>query len=203
MPTFAVSRTFAPHLTDEDSELIQIRAIATAHLEPPFRWRRSFGFEGGGPPESLCVYEGPALRDLHWQQRFCWIPFDEIREVDEVCAPGAGSGLDVHRDGWPLYLVERHMEGLAGATALLGVNADANGRSGVEWIRSYWDKGRSVSKCLFAARSSASLAAGLSLDQRTTVRVSPVVEDHPSNWGPIFDRLGLPHYWEEPVAELS
>ncbi len=196
MPTFILWRTFDPNLTDEDGEMLIARAVATAYWDPPFEWRRSFDIADTQPPQGFCVYEGPTKRDLHWQQRLCWLPFDEIREVEEVRAPFAGKGRDEVPDGWSLFLVERRLTLGATPATLCRENLALGPVSGASWVRSFFDRGRRMSACVFVGESADHVRRLIGDRQVDLIRVERLDQAHPSDWAYIFDRLSVPHYWE-------
>lgn len=205
MALFTLWRTMPP-MTEIEGNSMQARAITGTWYEPRYLWQRSFGWllDDGGSA-GFCVYSGPAIGDLGWQQRMCAVPYDEIREVKEVTGAVHGPGMDVPPEGWSLYFAEREF-GAAGFPALETANHPwLEPREGVIWYRSFWDEGRQSSKCIMAAASpeEARLAfeeAGVALK-----RFQPVLTNHPSLWADTYDQLSLPHHWEceEPSPDLA
>lgn len=202
MPLYLVTRTHENAAAIIEDEWEMVRLIGSAHHEPRHDWIRSFGRNESG----FCIFRGPDARELGIQQRLCALPFDEIREVEEVNGAAAGPGIDEAPEGWSLYLVERTF--LDGATGrLIEVNGPhAEGSQGVLWLRSYWDPERHLSRCIFAAarrdavREAATdpSAPSASLDGLT--RVTTI---HPSMWAEIWDRLGLPRHWETSESDQA
>lgn len=196
MPLYLVTRTHENAAAIIEDEWEMVRLIGSAHHEPRHDWIRSFGRNESG----FCIFRGPDARELGIQQRLCALPFDEIREVEEVNGAAAGPGIDEAPEGWSLYLVERTF--LDGATGrLIEVNGPhAEGSQGVLWLRSYWDPERHLSRCIFAARTSAAVREAVMLSPVGIDRLTRVSTVHPSMWAEIYDRLGLPRHWESPQS---
>ena len=68
------------------------------------------------------------------------------------------------------------------------------------WLRSYWDPERHLSRCIFAARTSAAVREAVMLSPVGIDRLTRVSTVHPSMWAEIYDRLGLPRHWESPQS---
>lgn len=196
MPLFLVARTHGNAAAFFGDEWEMVRLIGTAHHEPRHDWIRAFGQSESG----FCIYRGPDARELGIQQRLCALPFDEIREVEEVNGAAAGPGIDEAPEGWSLYLVERTF--LDGATGrLIEVNGPhAEGSQGVLWLRSYWDPERRSSRCIFAAARRDAVREAVMLSPVGIDRLTRVSTVHPSMWAEIYDRLGLPRHWESPQS---
>ena len=194
MPLYTLSRSFDPDWTEQDFDKMMRRAVAGLSWHPPVYWRRSYGIDREGPVEGFCVYQAETLRHIQQQQRVCWIPFTEAREVQEACRPGVGLGPFEAPDGQSLFLVERTF----GEDMTLPCLVESNlslAWGGVTWIRSFWDAQRKSSRCIFAAESSSRVAEALGGE----VTVLPVVEGHPSELVEMYDQWGIEHSWEEPV----
>jgi hypothetical protein len=202
MATYTIWRTFDPNLSDLDAEMMMVRAVSTGWLEPRFRWLRSFDIEAPGLPQGFCVYEGPTIHDLDWQQRFCWLPVDEIREVQELCGPSCGgSGMDEPPAGSTPFFVERRFGAGVGAEDLRELNSAQPREAGVTWFRSFWDPERMSSKCIFAAESEQRLRDATTGTAGTVTRIASAVLGHPAQMAETYDLMGLPRHWE--VAESA
>ncbi len=193
MRLFALQRNFDPEWTDEDFDRMARRAIGGLNWHPPVVWHRSFGIDLPGPATGFCVYESESMRNLKQQQQICWVPFTEVREVEEAAGAASGLGLYEPPAGTSLFLVERVFDAPVSLARVADGNRDA-ATDDVQWVRSYWDAERRHSRCLFAAPDAESVRDGLS--EGTVTLLVPVLEDHPSAWVDIFDRAGVPRSWE-------
>lgn len=195
MRLFVLQRNFDPDWTDADFDRMVRRAVGGLHWDPPVVWHRSFGIDVPGPVTGFCVYGSETLRTLLEQQRMCWVPFTEAREVQEACGDASGLGPCEPPEGTSLFLVERIFD----APALLSRVAQSNtaaqtGR--VRWVRSYWDAERRHSRCIFAAPEARDIENAVC--DGTITAIAPVLEEHPSALADIYDQAGVPRSWEAP-----
>jgi len=200
MALYAIRRTWPPESLNEDSEMAHVRVIAGSWAEPRFTWVRSFGREVSGGAEGVCVYEGYSERELAIQQQLCGMPVDEIRMVEEVSGAARGNGIDEVPDGWAMYWAERRFGTGSSPSSVLQANAPyAEGADNVLWLRSFWDGSRNKSLCIFAAASPSAVEAAVRNSSAEVDRFAEVGTDHPALWAHIYDRLGIPRHWEEPL----
>ncbi len=195
MPFFTLWRSFDPAWTDEDFEKMHVRAISGLASSPPVYWHRSFGIDRPGTVQGFCVYEADSLRGIERQQRICWIPFIEAREVEEARAATVGLGPTTSPKGMSLFLVERSFPEPTSLTAIETANAQFQ-KSNVIWMRSFWDAERQLSRCIFAADSEEELQAALQGHAQISLEIAPILEEHPSNFADMYDTLGIRRHWE-------
>jgi hypothetical protein len=197
VPIFTLWRSFDPNLSAFDLEMINVRAIASASFEPRFYWQRSYGLEIPGVLEGFCVYEGPSRQELSRQQLLCQVPFEEVREVEELCGQSRGAGPDEPPLGLSLFLVERDFPSAVSAEDLRASNTGCDStNTGVAWMRSFSDGHRASSKCVFAAASEAILREAVAGSDATIQRIEKVALNHPSLWAKTYDQMGIPRHWE-------
>ncbi|MBK6318938.1 MAG: hypothetical protein IPF51_09200 [Dehalococcoidia bacterium] len=195
MPLFVVSRTYQETSMVEDPEFGMVHFLAMSWNEPRYDWVRSFGRSSFG----FCVYRGPDALELGIQQRLCRLDYDEVREVEEVPGASSGPGIDRAPDGWSLFLAERTFPQGSSSADVLHANAPhAEGVACALWLRSYWDPERATSRCIFAAETSEAARGAVSLSPHRVDRFVKVGTNHPSTWGYLYDRMGLPRHWETP-----
>lgn len=202
MPVFTLWRSFDPEWTDEDFAQMMRRAIAGGAWPTHICWHRSFGIDKESPVEGFCVYEAESLREIETQQRVCRVPFTEVREVEEARGPGVGLGPDAAADGHALYLAQRTFPTGFTFDDLVRTNAEL-ASADVVWLRSYWDAENRSSRCIFAAASPGTVSRALASGFASAVDIQPVLSDHPSAWVAMYDQMGLPHHWDEPVTSVS
>jgi hypothetical protein len=197
MPVFKIMRTWPKEALEEDSEMGHVRAIAGGWSEPRFTWLRSFGHTTPDGAIGFCVYEGPGARELAIQQRLCGMPVDEVREVAEICGASDGPGIDAVPEGWSLFWVERQLPPGSRPSSVVGLNAPhAEGAGGALWLRSFFDRERASSVCIFAAASADPVRAAVAAGGVEPLHFEQAGSDHPALWAHIYDRLGLPRHWE-------
>ena len=167
---------------------------------PPVYWHRSFGIDRPGTVQGFCVYEADSLRGIERQQRICWIPFIEAREVEEARGTDVGLGPTAVPEGMSLFLVERSFSEPTSLAAIETENARIQ-ESNVVWMRSFWDAERQLSRCIFAAPTEAEVEVALRGGGQASLDVAPILEEHPSNFRDMYDTLGIRRHWEAMAAE--
>ena len=201
MPLFTLWRTFAPDLNATELELVTVRMVTGATWFPDVLWHRSYGIDEPGRIEGFCVYEGPTEQIVGGLSSHCRVPYDAIREVQECRADDSGAGMDEVPDGISLFLVERELPASTSPDRLREMNLDStSGSPEVSWLRSYWDPGRNISRCIFRATSREGLAAAMGGAAVQLRAMAPVQLNHPALWAELYDSIGLRRHWETAVA---
>jgi hypothetical protein len=198
MALFTLERDMDAPDDDLGMENTMFRVIGSAFL-CNVHWLRSYNRVPSERILGFCVYESGSADSLQTASHTCGVPYVRIAEVEEVCAPGIGRGVDPAPEGYALMVVERIIPHHWTSATLREANEGISRTNDVNWLRSYWEVGARRVRCVFVAASQECLAEALG-DCATETRIFGAALNHPSQWARLYDSFALPHHWDQQLA---
>lgn len=208
MTLFVVRRKYEPYVPPEQVEQMMTLLISSGTWFPAVAWQRSYFWETAGVQESLCVYEGPSREGVYRHGTYCGLPATNVAPVEEWL-PGSETGLlsrDISAENTPAapddryFAVERTFDPALAEDEIGGAWL-RSGQCAAEiprlyWVRTYWSEEDRKAWCIFRAPNAELVAQHSRRSVLPADWIQEVSENHPRDWGHIYNAFGLPRHWE-------
>ena len=145
MPLFTIDRGQL-HYSEEESDMLALKALLCSLFYPGMQWIRSFWDESDGT--TRCFYVASSAGDIEYHAGVVGVPCLVIRLVTEVRANASGEivvgGADPDRDHEPddpellTWVVRQRLDGCSDNEVACAPWRPGNGQAG--WLRTFIDR---------------------------------------------------------------